>query len=103
MNDIPSPVCGVFGHPGPLWKKDLRLSDLGINALFVDSPSLDGETIERARDEGCLVFAEFAACTTTTSLSTPRRIRSEPTASPQPPRPGSWVPAPPIRASAPAA
>ncbi len=60
MNDIPSPVCGVFGHPGPLWKKDLRLSDLGINALFVDSPSLDGETIERARDEGCLVFAEFA-------------------------------------------
>ena len=56
MDDIPTLVRGVFGHPGPLWEAGLRLPDLGINAVFVDSPALDGAMIERARAEGCHVL-----------------------------------------------
>ena len=60
QQDIPEMIRGVYGHPGPIWDKGLRLDDLGINAVFVRSVALDSATIERARSENCRVFAEFA-------------------------------------------
>jgi hypothetical protein len=53
-------IRGVYGHPGPLWNLGLRLDECGVNAIFVHSGSLDGETLARARAEGCRVYAEFA-------------------------------------------
>jgi len=60
QEDIPAMTYGVYGHPGPIWDKDLRLDELGINAVFVHSGALDSATIKRARAESCRVFAEFA-------------------------------------------
>lgn len=60
QQDIPAMIRGVYAHPGPIWDKGLRLDEPGINAVFVRSVSLDSATIERARDENCHVFAEFA-------------------------------------------
>ena len=53
-------IRGIYGHPGPLWKQGLQLSELGINAVFIHSGAIDTATLERAGAEGCKVFAEFA-------------------------------------------
>ena len=53
-------IYGVFGHPGRFWQRGNRLGDLDINAVFVSSGDIDQQTIERARAEGCQIFAEFA-------------------------------------------
>ena len=52
-------IRGIYGSPDPFWKKNLNLSDLGVNAIFVHNNSLTNEMIMRAREEGLKVFAEF--------------------------------------------
>lgn len=53
-------VRGVYGNPNPLWDRGFNLKDLGVNAVFVNSGSINQEMITRARSEGLQVFAEFA-------------------------------------------
>lgn len=53
-------IRGVYGHPQPFWERGIKLDECGVNAVFIHSGSLDEATIERARREGCQVFAEFA-------------------------------------------
>jgi hypothetical protein len=53
-------IRGIYGDPKPLWEKGYNLSNLGINAIFVHSGSINQEIIKRARAEGAMVFAEFA-------------------------------------------
>ncbi|MBK8505347.1 MAG: hypothetical protein IPL46_25980 [Saprospiraceae bacterium] len=56
----PLKIKGIYGSPQPLWEKGHRLSDLGINAIFVHSGSISHDMISRARADGLRVFAEFA-------------------------------------------
>ncbi len=53
-------IRGIYGNPKPFWDKDLNLIDLGVNAIFVHSGSIDHDMINRARSEELMVFAEFA-------------------------------------------
>ena len=53
-------IRGVYGNPKPLWDKGFKLNDLGVNAIFVHSGSIDHSMIQRARSEGLKIFAEFA-------------------------------------------
>ena len=53
-------IRGVYGNPKPLWDKGLKLSDLGINSIFVHSGSINQDIIKRAKSEGSKVYAEFA-------------------------------------------
>lgn len=53
-------IKGIYGHPSPLWEAGFRLNELGINAVFVHSGAINSEMIQRARQEGAKVFAEFA-------------------------------------------
>ena len=57
QEEIPAMIHGIYGHPGPLWEQELRLDEMGINAIFVHSGTLDTATISRARRENCRVFA----------------------------------------------
>jgi len=51
---------GVYGNPKPLWDKGYKLDELGVNAIFVHSGSINQDMIGRARSEGVKVYAEFA-------------------------------------------
>lgn len=53
-------IRGIYGHPQPLWDKGHKLSDLGVNAIFVHSGSIDDKMMQRAREEGMKIYAEFA-------------------------------------------
>jgi hypothetical protein len=53
-------IRGVYGNPKPFWDKELYLNDLGVNAIFVHSGSINHEMVKRAKSEGLKVFAEFA-------------------------------------------
>jgi hypothetical protein len=53
-------IRGIYGHPKPLWEKGYTLSGLGINSVFVHSGSIDAGMMERAKNEGITVYAEFA-------------------------------------------
>jgi len=53
-------IRGVYGNPKPFWDKGFNISQLGVNAIFVHSGSIDKEMITRARSEGLSVYAEFA-------------------------------------------
>jgi hypothetical protein len=53
-------IRGAYGDPHPFWKTGARLSDYGVNAIFVRSQSLTPEAVARARAEGCRVYAEYA-------------------------------------------
>ena len=53
-------IRGIYGHPAPLWERGHNLNDLGVNAVFVHSGSIDQKLIARARKESFKVFAEFA-------------------------------------------
>jgi hypothetical protein len=53
-------IKGIYGSPRPFWDKELNLTELGVNALFIHSGSIDRDIMERAREEGLMVFAEFA-------------------------------------------
>ena len=52
-------VKGIYGNPAPFWDKEMSLTELGINAIFVHGGSIDSVMIDRARKEGLKVFAEF--------------------------------------------
>jgi hypothetical protein len=53
-------IRGVYGHPKPLWDKGYKLTELGINAVFVHGGSVDSALMEWAKSEGIKVYAEFA-------------------------------------------
>ena len=53
-------IRGVYGNPKPLWEKGYNLNDLGVNAVFVHSGSINDEMMKRAKSEGLKVYAEFA-------------------------------------------
>lgn len=53
-------IRGTYAHPQAFWDTGARLDEYGVNAVFIHSSSLDESTIQRARREGCKVFAEFA-------------------------------------------
>jgi hypothetical protein len=53
-------IKGIYGNPRPFWEKDVQLTDLGVNAIFVHGGSIDREMMQKARSEDLLVFAEFA-------------------------------------------
>lgn len=54
-------IRGIYGNPEPLWKKNMRLDSLNVNAIFVHHGSINQEMVRRARAEGAKVFAEFAS------------------------------------------
>lgn len=53
-------IRGVYGNPKPFWDKSFNLGELGVNAIFVHSGSINPDMVKRAKSEGVLVFAEFA-------------------------------------------
>ncbi|MBC8769304.1 family 10 glycosylhydrolase [Arenibacter sp. BSSL-BM3] len=53
-------IRGIYGNPKPLWDKGYQLNELGVNAIFVHSGSINEDMINRARSEGSKVYAEFA-------------------------------------------
>jgi len=53
-------IRGVYGNPKPFWDKEIHLNNLGVNAVFVHSGSINHDMMNRARSEGLMVFAEFA-------------------------------------------
>lgn len=53
-------IRGIYGSPNPIWKQGINLNELGVNAIFVHSGSIDSAMIKRARSEGLKVYAEFA-------------------------------------------
>ena len=53
-------IRGIYGSPEPFWKKNLRLDQLGVNAIFIHSGSINDVMMKRAKAEGMKVFAEFA-------------------------------------------
>ncbi|NND05538.1 MAG: hypothetical protein HKN87_04080 [Saprospiraceae bacterium] len=52
-------IKGVYGSPQSIWDAGYELRDLGINAIFVRSTSLDSSIIIRARHEDQRIFVEF--------------------------------------------
>ena len=53
-------IRGVYGNPKPLWDKGFNLKDLGVNAVFVHSGSINQEMISKVKSEDIKIFAEFA-------------------------------------------
>ena len=49
-----------YTHPKAFWDREARLDEYGVNPVFIHRKSIDQETFDKARDEGCKVFAEFA-------------------------------------------
>jgi hypothetical protein len=52
-------VKGVYGNPGTLLEAGYRFDDLGLNAIFVRSISLNQTLFETARLQNVKVFVEF--------------------------------------------
>lgn len=55
----PHPVLGTYGHPKAFWEAGGHLGEYGVNAVFIHGRAIDKATMERARAEGCRVYAEF--------------------------------------------
>lgn len=53
-------IRGTYAHPRAFWDRGARLDDYGVNAVFIHGASIDQATFDRAKAEGCKVFAEFA-------------------------------------------
>ena len=53
-------IRGIYGSPNAFWEKNLRLDQLGVNAVFIHHKSINQAMINRAKAEGARVFAEFA-------------------------------------------
>ncbi|MDD4107701.1 MAG: hypothetical protein PHH93_03165 [Prolixibacteraceae bacterium] len=51
---------GIYGHPQPFLNNGYNLPDLGVNAIFVHSGSVNHELMQKAKSEGIKVYAEFA-------------------------------------------
>src|SRR5687768_960096 len=53
-------IRGIYGSPEPFWKKNLRLNELGVNAVFIHDGAITETIMARAKAEGLKIFAEFA-------------------------------------------
>lgn len=53
-------IRGIYGSPDAFWKKNLRLDQLGVNAIFIHDGSINESMMKQAKAEGLMVFAEFA-------------------------------------------
>ena len=53
-------IRGIYGSPEPFWKKNIKLNEIGVNAIFLHHESINAPMMERAKSEGLKVFAEFA-------------------------------------------
>jgi len=53
-------IRGIYGSPTAFWDQGIALKDLGVNAVFVHSGSVDQSLVMRAKAEGLKIFAEFA-------------------------------------------
>ena len=53
-------IRGTYAHPKAFWDKGAKLNEYGVNAVFIHGKSIDQATFDRAKAEGCKVFAEFA-------------------------------------------
>ena len=53
-------VRGIYGSPDPFWSRGYDLSQLGINAVFIHSGSINKQMIERLQSQGIKIYAEFA-------------------------------------------
>jgi hypothetical protein len=53
-------IRGIYGSPEPFWKKNMRLDQLGVNAIFIHDASINESMMARAKTEALKVFAEFA-------------------------------------------
>ena len=53
-------IRGTYAHPRAFWDRGAKLNDYGVNAVFIHGSGIDDATYERAKAEGCRVFAEFA-------------------------------------------
>jgi len=52
-------IRGIYGSPNPFWNRNISLKELNVNALFLNWHSIDNNLMERAKQEGVKVFAEF--------------------------------------------
>ena len=52
-------IKGVYGNPGTLLEAGYTFDELGLNAIFVRSISLNDELYHAALEQGCKVFVEF--------------------------------------------
>lgn len=52
-------ILGIYGSPNAFWNKDIRLDELHVNAIFLNSKAIDKNLMERAKNENLKVFAEF--------------------------------------------
>ena len=52
-------IKGVYGNPGTLLEAGYAFDELGLNAIFVRSISLNDELFETAKDQNVKVFVEF--------------------------------------------
>jgi hypothetical protein len=52
-------IRGIYGNPEPFWSNGIKLSDLGVNAIFVHGGAVTAPMVERARKENLKVFVEF--------------------------------------------
>lgn len=53
-------IRGIYGSPAPFWKKNIRLDQLGVNAVFLNHNAINEDLMKQAKAEGLKVFAEFA-------------------------------------------
>jgi hypothetical protein len=59
-NTVNIEIRGIYGSPEPFWKNNLRLDQMGVNAVFMHDGAITDSIMKRARAEGVKVFAEFA-------------------------------------------
>jgi len=53
-------IRGIYGSPEPFWSRGYELSQLGVNAVFVHSGSINQHMVEKLQAAGIRLFAEFA-------------------------------------------
>src|SRR5688500_20053158 len=52
-------IRGIYGSPDPFWKKNLRLDQLGVNAVFIHDGSINDSMMKRIKAKGLKALAEF--------------------------------------------
>jgi len=52
-------IRGIYGSSNAFWNKGIRLNDLNVNAVFLNWKGINDKLLERSRNEGLKVFAEF--------------------------------------------
>ena len=57
-DDLPF-IKGVYGNPGTLLEAGYAFDELGLNAIFVRSISLNDSLFETAKEQGAEVYVEF--------------------------------------------